>query len=112
MLWYIYRNAENVFFAVVVYVCMGSWQFFLTAFRQSIAICICFVALELMKKRKTSSDIAALLTIALAATIHTTAWFFLIAFVLRNLKLGKGFVVFCAIINYRDKSKSKSKGIN
>ncbi len=93
--WYLYRNADNVFFAVIVYICMGSWQFFLTAFRQSIAICICLIALEFMKKEKTSSDIAGLLVVVLATTIHTTAWIFLIVFVLRRVKLGKWFIIFC-----------------
>ena len=34
MLWYIYRNADNVFLGVMVYICVGPWQFFLTGERQ------------------------------------------------------------------------------
>lgn len=94
MFWYIYRNVDNVFLAVIVYVCLGPWQFFLTAFRQSFATCLCFIALELMKKHKTSYDLGALGVIALASTIHTTAWLFVAVFIIRCFKVGKGIVLF------------------
>ncbi len=73
MFWYIYRNVDDVFFGVIVYICFGPWQFFLTAFRQSFATCLCFIAFELMKKKKTVYDLLSLGIIALASTIHTTA---------------------------------------
>ncbi len=98
MFWYIYRNSENVFLSVVVYICVGPWQFFLTGFRQAIACCICFVALELIKKRKTSLNITALVLIALASTIHTTAWLFLIVFVIRCFKVGRNIVIFSILV--------------
>ncbi|MBR3988468.1 MAG: EpsG family protein [Clostridia bacterium] len=97
MFWYLYRNVDNVFFAVITYICIGAWQFFLTTFRQAIAICICLIALELIKKEKRSCDIGALLLIILATTIHTTAWVFLIVFIVRGLKLRKGFIAFCVL---------------
>ena len=97
MFWYLYRNVDNVFLAVIVYICLGSWQFFLTAFRQSIAICICLIAFEFIKKKKLSSDIAGVLLVALATTIHTTAWVCLIVFLLRRFRLGKWFIIFCAL---------------
>lgn len=94
MFWYIYRNVDDVFLGVMVYICIGPWQFFLTGFRQSIACCICFIAFELIKKRRTSCDVAALLLIALASTIHTTAWLFLTVFVIRYFKVGRNVVIF------------------
>lgn len=95
ILWYLYRNVDNIFFAVVVYICVGPWQFFLTAFRQAFAICICLVALELLKKRRFLYDIMGLIAIALAATIHTTAWVFVVVFIIRQFRVGKGFFIFC-----------------
>lgn len=98
MFWYIYRNVDNVFLGVLVYICFGPWQFFLTAFRQSFAICICFIAFELIKKRKTKFDLIALGLIALASCIHTTAWLFLAVYILRYIKVGKGIVIFSAVV--------------
>ena len=98
MFWYIYRNVDNVFLGVLVYICFGPWQFFLTAFRQSFATCICFIAFELIKKRKTKFDLIALGLIALASCIHTTAWLFLAVFIIRYFKVGKGIVIFSAVV--------------
>lgn len=98
MFWYIYRNVNNVLLGVVVYICVGPWQFFLTGFRQSIACCICFIALELIKKRRWQSDIIALLLIAFSTTMHTTAWLFLAVFVIKYIKVGKNTVVFSIIV--------------
>ena len=97
MFWYIYRNVDDVFFGVIVYICLGPWQFFLTAFRQSFATCLCFIAFELIKKKKTSYDLLSLGIVALASTLHTTAWVFLAVFVVRCFKVGKGIVVFSII---------------
>lgn len=98
MLWYIYRNADSVYLGVIVYICLGPWQFFLTGFRQSFAICICFVAYELLKKRKTSWDIVSVLLILLATAIHTTAWVFFGVFIIRRLKLTKKLVLYALML--------------
>lgn len=98
MFWYIYRNTDNVFLGVLVYICFGPWQFFLTAFRQSFTTCICFIAFELIKKHKTKTDLLALGIVAIASTIHTTAWLFLVVFLIRYFKVGKGIVLFSALV--------------
>lgn len=98
MLWYINRNADSVYLATIVYVCLGPWQFFLTGFRQSFAICICFIAYELLKKRKTSWDIVSVLLILLATAIHTTAWVFLGVFIIRRLKLTKKLALYAVVL--------------
>ncbi|MGN0452669.1 MAG: EpsG family protein [Ruminococcus sp.] len=98
MLWYIYRNADSVFLAVIIYICVGPWQFFLTGFRQSIAICICFIALELVKKRTARCDVFAVLLILLATAMHTTAWVFLAVFVLRRMKISKNLFLYFVIM--------------
>lgn len=98
MFWYIYRNAESVFLAVIIYICLGPWQFFLTGFRQTFAICICFIAFELIKKRKSVTDIISVGLIALAASLHITAWVFLIVFLLRNIKVTKKVIIYAALL--------------
>ncbi len=95
---YIYKNTENVFLGVIVYICIGPWQFFLTAFRQAMAICICFIAFELIKKQKTRTDLIALALVALASTMHTSAWLFLIVFVIRRFKVGREIIIFSGVV--------------
>ncbi len=96
--WYIYRNAENVYLATVIYIVMGPWQFFLTGFRQAFAIAFCFIALELIKKRKLRWDLVALGLIIFSASLHSMAWIFLVVFVMRYMKLSKGVVILSLLI--------------
>ncbi len=91
--WYIYRNCDSVFLGVIIYICLGPWQFFLTGFRQAIAICMCIVALEMMKKKTLLWDILVVFIVMLASTIHTTALIFFGAFILRKLKFNKKLVL-------------------
>lgn len=100
MFWYIYRNAESVFLAVIVYICLGPWQFFLTGFRQSFAICICFVALEFIKKKKTIYDIFAVALILLATWVHVTAWVFLLVFLLRMITVTKKVIIYAGMLTF------------
>lgn len=98
MFWYIYRNADNVFFGVMVYICIGPWQFFLTGFRQSIAVCICMIAFECMKKRKLWWDLLAVAITLFATTMHITAWVFLLAFVVRQIKITKKVLIYAVCV--------------
>lgn len=98
MFWYIYRNAESVFLAVIIYICLGPWQFFLTGFRQSLAISICFIAFELIKKRKGITDLISVGLIALASALHITAWVFLLVFILRSITVTKKVVIYAALL--------------
>ncbi|MBR2724945.1 MAG: EpsG family protein [Ruminococcus sp.] len=98
MFWYIYRNAESVFLAVIVYICLGPWQFFLTGFRQAFAVSICFIALEFIKKHKVLYDIAAVALIALASALHITAWLFLLVFLLRMITVTKKVIIYAALL--------------
>lgn len=98
MLWYIYRNADDIFLGVMVYVCIGPWQFFLTGFRQSIAVCICMIALECMKKRKLWWDLLAVVITLLATTMHITAWVFLFTFLIRQVKITKKVLIYAVCV--------------
>lgn len=98
MFWYIYRNADSVVLAVIIYICVGPWQFFLTGFRQALAISICFIGLEFMKKHKQMWDLAALGCIFLAATLHGTAWVFITVFLIRKIKITKRVVIYAGVL--------------
>ena len=98
MFWYINRNTEDVFMGVLIYLCFGPWQFFLTGFRQAFAISLCFIALEILKKHKFTSDVLGVGLILLATTLHLTAWIFVTIIFLRNLKFSKKLIVTCAAI--------------
>lgn len=98
MFWYIYRNADSVFLAVMVYLCFGPWQFFLTGYRQSFAICFCFIAFELLKKHNIIADMAAMGLIFLATAFHATAWVFFFVFIIRRIKVTKNLVIYCSLL--------------
>ncbi|MBE6734204.1 MAG: EpsG family protein [Ruminococcaceae bacterium] len=91
--WYINRNADSVFLGVMIYICVGPWQFYLTGFRQAFAISICLIALELLKKHIRKYDIIGVCLIVLAITMHSTAWIFVLVLFLRNVKVSKKFIV-------------------
>jgi len=98
MFWYIYRNAESVFLAVIIYICLGPWQFFLTGFRQSFAVCICFIALELIKKHKFIYDVISAVLITLAISLHITAWVFVFVFFLRKITITKKVIIYAVVL--------------
>lgn len=70
---FIYRNTDEVFWAFLFFFSLGNLGFFLTALRQSIAICVCLFAVEKAKNKKVFSY-AVLLVIACA--IHRSALVF------------------------------------
>lgn len=94
--WFIYRNTDDVFSGVIAYICVGSWGFFLTGFRQAFAICLCLYALELMKRKAFATDLLALLIIAFASLMHITAWLYVAVFIIRSFKLNR-FTVLAAL---------------
>ena len=49
---FIYRYSNNMFMSILGFMSFGLMQFYLTGFRQSIAIAICLLALEMAEKRK------------------------------------------------------------
>ncbi len=81
---FIYHNTEHVFWAFFFYVTLGSMGFMLTGFRQSIAICICLLSVELIKKKKLFWFIVVDL---LAFSIHSSALVFFVAYFIVNSKL-------------------------
>ena len=83
---FIYRYSNNMFMSVLGFMSFGLMQFYLTGFRQSIAIAICLLALEMAEKRKLLSFIV---FSALAISIHQTSIVFIIVYVLVRIPVNK-----------------------
>lgn len=83
VLYFIYKNTENVQLATIFFICFGPFQFFLTGFRQAIAICIGLLMFEVAKKKKYVKYIILLL---IAISIHQTAIVLIPLYFLVNIK--------------------------
>lgn len=81
--YFIYHNSENVFWPFFFYVTLGSMSFMLTGFRQAIAICVCLLSVELIKKKKWFWFIVVVL---LASTFHSSALVFIVSYFVVNSK--------------------------
>lgn len=81
--YFIHKNTNSVNIATICFVSFGAFQFFLTGFRQSIAICFGLLMFEAAKKKKI---LPYLLFFALAVCIHQTAIVLLPIYLLVNLK--------------------------
>lgn len=66
----IYKNSENVVLSMVMYITIGIMQFQLQGMRQAIAMAICMVSFEFVKKKKV---IPFALLVILAMQFHRTA---------------------------------------
>lgn len=81
--WFIYKNSDDVAFSVTMYISLGLMTFCMQGMRQAIAMCLCFVAYELAKKRK---PILFALIIALAILFHQTAIIFVLVYFIPVIK--------------------------
>lgn len=91
---YIYMHSRDTLLALLGFMSMGLFLFYLTGFRQAFAITICLLALEYAEKNKW---IKAIIFVIFAATIHKTAILFLPALFLLNIRVNK-FTVLTDII--------------
>lgn len=71
------RNTENVFEAFFFFVTLGTMGFMLSGIRQSIAIAICLLSIDMIQQKK---PIWFYLMVAIAYTIHQSALIFAIAY--------------------------------
>lgn len=86
---FIYSFSDDVLISVLGFMAFGVMQFYLTGFRQSFAIAICLIALELALKKK---FIPFVITVFIASTVHQTAIIFIPIYWLVKLKLSKLYV--------------------
>lgn len=83
---FIYKHTKNTLMAVLGFMALGLFQFYLTGFRQSIAIALCLFSIEFAERKKPITFFGIVLA---AITIHQTAIVFLPIYFLVNLKVSK-----------------------
>jgi len=81
---FVYKNAKDPFLAILFFITLGLYQFSLTGIRQTIAIGITLLAMELIKNRK---FLLFLIAIYIASTFHKTAFLFIPAYFIANRDL-------------------------
>lgn len=95
VLFFIKKNSENTEVATIGYVCLGSFSFSMNGMRQALAMSICLLSFELVKKKKFAPF---LLTIILATLFHKTAFVFLIVYFAHNIKWNRFNIVILPIL--------------
>lgn len=85
--YFFYKNSEDVPLALMSYVCLGLFTFNMNGMRQAMAMSVCVIGYELVKKRKL---LPFLLTILLAMQFHKTAIAFIPVYFFPLLKNTKG----------------------
>lgn len=73
----IYKNSENVVLSVVMFITLGIMQFQMQGMRQAVAMAVCMVAFEFVKKKKI---IPFILLVVFAMQFHRTAIVFIIIY--------------------------------
>ncbi|QBO59676.1 EpsG family protein [Chryseobacterium salivictor] len=74
---FVYKNARDPFLAILFFVTLGLFQFSLSGIRQTIAVAITLLSMELIKKRKLFWFLG---LIFLASMFHKSALFFIPAY--------------------------------
>ena len=81
---FVHRNCKNIILPLLLFNCLGLFNFMVQGLRQAIAMCICLWAIEFVKKRKLFKF---LFMVALACSFHASAIVFVIVYFLYKLKL-------------------------
>lgn len=94
---FIYHNTSDAPLALLIYICLGLFTFNMNGLRQALAMSVCLVSYEFVKKRKL---VYFVLTILLAMQFHKTAICFVPVYFLPMLEKGKGniFLYFVCLI--------------
>lgn len=83
---FIYKNTQDPPTGLLIYVCLGLFTFNMSGMRQAIAMSICLLGYELVKKRKL---LWFLVVVFVAMQFHKTAFCFIIVYIFPLLKEGK-----------------------
>lgn len=90
-----YKNSKNPLVALMVFNCLGIFNFMVQGLRQAIAMSICLFAYEQCKKK---NFIGFALLVMLACTFHASAIVFILVYFLGMLKLNvKHFCLFAVL---------------
>ena len=80
---FIWKNSKSDTLSLLLYICLGLLTFSMNGMRQAIAMTICLLSFEFVKKKNLFKF---LLTIFIAFTFHRTAIVFLLVYLLFNYK--------------------------
>ena len=83
---FIYKNTEHVFESMLFFITLGSMGFMLTGIRQSIAIAICILSVESIKRKR---FVPFFLYMLAAVSIHRSSLVFIFALFILNLRVLK-----------------------
>lgn len=83
---FIYKYSEDVLLSTLGFMSLGILGFYMTGFRQSMAISLCLLALEMADKKK---PFAFVIFVLLAMCLHQTAVVFLPVYVVVNMKVNR-----------------------
>lgn len=78
---FVYKNAKDPFLAILFFVTLGLFQFSMSGVRQTIAVAMTILSMELIKKRKILWFLGLIL---LASQFHKSAMFFIPAYFIAN----------------------------
>lgn len=94
---FIYKNTQDPPTGLLVYVCLGLFMFNMNGMRQAMAMSICMLGYELVKKRR---FLWFLVVVFIAMLFHKTAFCFVIVYFFPLLKEGKAniFWYLCAMV--------------
>jgi hypothetical protein len=93
---FIYLNTKkDILFSVVLFMTTGSFLFFLTGFRQALAISFCMMAFEAAKRKRL---IIFIIWTVLATLMHQTAIIFILAYLIIQINTRRSQAVLFVII--------------
>lgn len=84
VIYYIYRNSENIFLSFLIYLSFNYYLYTLITIRQSAAYGIILLSINSIKERKL---LRFLILIFIATGFHTSALFFIPAYLLYNVRI-------------------------
>lgn len=91
---FIYKNSKNTMISLIAFIAFGLFTFSMNGMRQVLAMSICLLGYEFVKKRK---FLPFLFTILIAALFHKSALFFIIIYFLPLLKYNYKTLILFAI---------------
>lgn len=92
---FIYKNSEDVFLSVILFLCLGLFTFNMNGMRQAMAMSICLWAYEFAKNKK---PVMFLLVVFVAILFHKTAIVFLLVYLIKYLKFNTPSMIFFIVL--------------
>lgn len=81
---FIWKNSDDITLSWIVFICLGSMTFTMNGMRQAFAMSICLLAYEYVKRKKLFPF---LIVVLIAILFHKSAMFFVVVYLMKNIKL-------------------------